>query len=88
MIHEIFISCCILHNKLLDYSWDDWSKYMDEVVEDDEFEYAEETQDESVCGMEQRRSSNYEKAWFNAWWEGLIEHYHHCREKGSVHWLH
>ena len=47
---------------LLDFDgWDDWSRYMDEVVEDDEFEYAEETQDELVHQMEQRRSSNYEK---------------------------
>jgi len=56
---------------------------MDEVVKDDEFKYAEETQDESGHGMEQRRRSNYEKAQFNAWQEGLIEHYIIVRRKGQ-----
>jgi len=38
VIHKILISCCILHNMLLDFDgWEECSKYVDEVVKDDEF---------------------------------------------------
>ena len=64
MILDIFISCCILHNMLLEFDgWDDWNKYVKEDdindYEEDEFENTYKTKDsflELVHGMAHRRS--------------------------------
>ena len=95
VIHDIFICCCILHNMLMDFDgWDDWNKYLveddiNDIEEDNDSNHMDETDHSMELAHEitQRRSSNFEKAQFKTWREGLIEHYNYCKEKGSVRWL-
>jgi len=95
VIHDIFISCCILHNMLMDFDgWDDWNKYLvedgiNDIEEDNDSNHMDETDPSMELAHEitQRRSWNFEKAQFQTRREGLIEHYNYCKEKGSVRWL-
>ena len=62
---------------------------INDIREDNDSNHMDETDHSMELAHEitQRRSLNFEKAQFKTQWEGLIEHYNYCKEKGSVRWL-